>query len=48
MVTLTPEWLKWIDAQVSSGVFASRSEIIRMALMIYREELYKLKTIERL
>lgn len=47
-ITLPMEWYEWLNKEVESGIFASRSEIIRQALMIYREELYKLKTLEKL
>jgi len=47
-VTLTPEWYEWLEKEKKTGVFASKSEIIRQALMIYREELHKLKTMEKL
>lgn len=48
LVTLPKFYKDFLDDMVRTGSHSSKSEVIRMALLMYHEELYKLKTIQKL
>ena len=47
-ITVTRDLLNWIDKNIRLGVFRSRSNVIHMALIMYREDINKLSTIKRI